>query len=197
MPLPTEGKQAGTLPKPNPHPDRRPKPGQGYSRRVTHLPCISRASPVHLPCISRASPRQGYSEEAWQEVGYFTRVCDFYDNTQARARVRVRGRGRVRVRVRVSPIPHPNPNPTAGQAQLRSWEAEEAEEDARAPLGWEPTALLDAPIEAPPHAVRRSISTSREATPKEAPKQGPSGLTSGRTSGRSPASAPRKRLLES
>ena len=63
----------------------------------------------------------------------------------------------------------------------------------RAPLGWEPTALLDAPIEVPPHAVRRS----REATPKEAPKQGPSGLTSGRTSGRSTASAPRKRVLES
>ena len=42
MPLPTEGKQAGTLPKPNPHPDRRPKPGQGYSDG-------GHTSPVHLP----------------------------------------------------------------------------------------------------------------------------------------------------
>ena len=112
---------------------------------------------------------------------------------RVRVRLRLRVRLRARLRARLSPIPHPNPNPTAGQAQLRSWEAEEAEEEARAPLGWEPTALLDAPIEVPPHAVRRS----REATPKEAPKQGPSGLTSGRTSGRSTASAPRKRVLES
>jgi hypothetical protein len=62
------------------------------------------------------------------------------------------------------------------EAQLRSWEAEEAEEEARAPLGWDPTALLDAPIEVP-----------LQAPPKEAPKPGPSGLTSGPTSGRSAA----------
>jgi len=39
----------------------------------------SEEEPMPLP----PKGKQAYSEESWQEVGYFTRVCDFFDNAQA------------------------------------------------------------------------------------------------------------------